>query len=459
MGPIDRRHHRYRWDPRAAVDRVRPAGGRRGGASATADALREPRGRAGHAPGPRARRDGDDHVRRRGASGDRLLGARSARGMRRSRLDRPCARRGAGSASPTGGRCASRRPAPSMAAHSRTVSSAGAARTPTAGSRSTHSPSRSWCRSRRSPTASSASAKANARRADLDFAAGGLPVEAWSPVATMGARRDPPGDPRRSRRRSADRRRRRRRGQRSGLRRRQVRLRRVPAHGRRPRTGQHGSRRPGRPHRGPPLRGVRLPGRAGVLAGRVRQGRFAIRTGQLVVFRRATVSGCGLASSETGPVLLPARPARSTSTCVLRRAAPPVRRARRLRAGVRHRARGRPPRAEPPRADRSGPAAAGARAGARAASCRCASSCRRTASPACGRIRRTQRRLLERGDLEEALNAAAAIGDDRIQERTTGWIAPEAWTHGSSAQRTRWLYRGFRRGEPAACQTFAAKPV
>jgi predicted metalloprotease len=66
------------------------------------------------------------------------------------------------------------------------------------------------------------------------------------------------------------------------------------------------------------------------------------------------------------------------------------------------------------------------------------------------------RGLLERGDLDEALRAAAAVGDDRIQARTTGRIDPETWTHGSSAQRRAWYLRGFDAGEPGACDTFSA---
>jgi len=64
-----------------------------------------------------------------------------------------------------------------------------------------------------------------------------------------------------------------------------------------------------------------------------------------------------------------------------------------------------------------------------------------------------ERDLLEPGDVEEGLQAAAAVGDDRIQERTTGRIDPERWTHGSAAQRQEWFSRGFESGEPGQCNT------
>ncbi len=65
-----------------------------------------------------------------------------------------------------------------------------------------------------------------------------------------------------------------------------------------------------------------------------------------------------------------------------------------------------------------------------------------------------ERHLLEEGDVEEGLRAAAAIGDDRLQRRAGGTVQPESFTHGSSQQRVEWLRRGLERGDVEACDTF-----
>lgn len=68
----------------------------------------------------------------------------------------------------------------------------------------------------------------------------------------------------------------------------------------------------------------------------------------------------------------------------------------------------------------------------------------------------TMKHVLEPGDLEAALNAATAIGDDRLQQQAQGRIVPESFTHGSSAQRVRWFKRGFESGDMNQCNTFKA---
>ncbi len=67
------------------------------------------------------------------------------------------------------------------------------------------------------------------------------------------------------------------------------------------------------------------------------------------------------------------------------------------------------------------------------------------------------RNWFEQGDIEEALNAAAAVGDDNIQRRTQGTVVPEGFTHGSSAQRVRWFKTGMQSGSVDQCDTFTAK--
>ncbi|GJM26938.1 MAG: hypothetical protein DHS20C16_33530 [Phycisphaerae bacterium] len=64
--------------------------------------------------------------------------------------------------------------------------------------------------------------------------------------------------------------------------------------------------------------------------------------------------------------------------------------------------------------------------------------------------------MLERGDIEEALRAASAIGDDAIQKRSRGYVVPESFTHGTSAQRVKWFRRGFETGDLSQGDTFGS---
>jgi uncharacterized protein len=72
-----------------------------------------------------------------------------------------------------------------------------------------------------------------------------------------------------------------------------------------------------------------------------------------------------------------------------------------------------------------------------------------------GHVANSKRQLLDPGDLEEALQAATAIGDDRLQQEAGGQVVPDSFTHGTSAQRVKWFRAGFESGDVNACDTFA----
>ena len=63
--------------------------------------------------------------------------------------------------------------------------------------------------------------------------------------------------------------------------------------------------------------------------------------------------------------------------------------------------------------------------------------------------------ILDPGDMEEALNAASAVGDDRIQKQSQGYVVPDSFTHGTSAQRMRWFMKGFETGDLSQWDTFS----
>jgi predicted metalloprotease len=64
------------------------------------------------------------------------------------------------------------------------------------------------------------------------------------------------------------------------------------------------------------------------------------------------------------------------------------------------------------------------------------------------------RQILEDGDLDEALTAASAIGDDRLQMQSRGYVTPDSFTHGTAEQRMRWFRRGLESGDVGACDSF-----
>jgi uncharacterized protein len=70
-----------------------------------------------------------------------------------------------------------------------------------------------------------------------------------------------------------------------------------------------------------------------------------------------------------------------------------------------------------------------------------------------------QRKIVEAGDVDEALGAATAIGDDKLQQEGQGYVVPDSFTHGSSAQRVRWFKTGMQNGDINACDTFSAKSL
>ncbi|MEB3160415.1 MAG: neutral zinc metallopeptidase [Synechocystis sp.] len=69
------------------------------------------------------------------------------------------------------------------------------------------------------------------------------------------------------------------------------------------------------------------------------------------------------------------------------------------------------------------------------------------------------RQILEQGDIEEALNAASQIGDDRLQRQAQGYVVPDSFTHGSSQQRMRWFTRGIQSGDLRQCDTFSSNNI
>ena len=180
----------------------------------------------------------------------------------------------------------------------------------------------------------------------------------------------------------------------------------------------------------------------------------------LVLFSGQVGSACGFAHAAMGPFYCPADREGVHRPQLLSGAARPLRRARRLRPGLRDRARGRPSRAEPARhrASRCRPAAAGERKrGERAvggmelqADCLAGVWAHHTEQA---------QQFLERGDIEEGLNAAAAIGDDRIQSQTQGYVVPPRPPPPRRGGGGPWSGEGARVGRRAGLQNVQRRAV
>ena len=159
-----------------------------------------------------------------------------------------------------------------------------------------------------------------------------------------------------------------------------------------------------------------------------------------------------------GPVLLPARPDGLYRPLLLPGDAAQVPRRRRLRLRLRDRARGRPPRREPARSARRELQQRQREVGEPQAN---QLSVRVELMADClagvwANHSNQQYQSLEEGDVEEAMKAAEAIGDDRLQKQAQGYAVPDSFTHGSSAQRVRWFMNGLKNGQVQQCDTFRA---
>ena len=176
-----------------------------------------------------------------------------------------------------------------------------------------------------------------------------------------------------------------------------------------------------------------------------------------VLFTGATSSGCGTATSASGPFYCPVDKLVYLDLDFFQELRIALRRERGLaRAGLRRGARIRAPRPGPPRH----PADERRRPDRRREPLRPHRAPGRLLRRRLGQPRGVAPAILEQptdAQIADALDAAAAVGDDRIQEATQGQVDPDSWTHGSSEQRQKWFTTGYQSGDPSRCDTFSGQ--
>ena len=173
-----------------------------------------------------------------------------------------------------------------------------------------------------------------------------------------------------------------------------------------------------------------------------------------------STEGCGFASSAVGPFYCPGDSKVYLDLGFFDELRDRFQRPRRVRRGLRDRPRDRPPRSEPARRQPQGPtsAAAASTRGANELSVRVELQADFYAGVWAHHAQK-MKNILEPGDLESALKAATAIGDDRLQKEAQGYVVPDSFTHGTSQQRVRWFRRGFETGDVNQGNTFEAEDL
>ena len=178
---------------------------------------------------------------------------------------------------------------------------------------------------------------------------------------------------------------------------------------------------------------------------------------ELVLFSGGTNTGCGAASSQTGPFYCPADALVYIDLDFMDQLQNRLRGAWRLGHGLHRRPRVRSPRPEPHRQNAAVQQASGDTQRLMGIALELQADCYAGAwvHDADRRSNEAGEDLIDQDELAEALNAAAAVGDDRIQLQMQGRVDSDSFTHGTSEQREGWFRRGYETGDPTQCDTFA----